>query len=308
MLEHALMPVLNSKFLVGTLETIFFEVDIHLRPALNHLHSLSPSRLKNSPADRSLLLIECHLAIKDLLPADPRLLDHALQRLAIKWGNLVAEEHGLLVNLELGLVVEYNYVAIKPDIDVALLLLQPNLTRSFSACPAHNVFDTGAVVCSLRPQDTQAQVKTADTAPSLEEVAFLASVAVRDDRERIRNQLQVGRAVRVVRDDRLDDPLAIVVRELVPQQGLVGLAARRRGRLVPGVALEHLLRGKAQVVEARLGRDAHALVPGFAQHGDALCAREVHDVQIQIWSEVSLGQDLADCVCLQRWGLRVEVV
>lgn len=105
------------------------EVNVCFYLGLNHSDSLSPSRLKNSPANWSLLLVESHFASKDLLTANPRLLDHTLQRLAIKRRNLIAEEHGLLVDLELSLVVEHNHVAIKPDIDVALLLLQPDLTQ-----------------------------------------------------------------------------------------------------------------------------------------------------------------------------------
>lgn len=73
---------------------------MHLVIFLNHPDRLSASWLNNGPADLSMLLVESRLAIEDLLPADPRLLDHALERIAVKWGNLVAEEYGLLVDIE----------------------------------------------------------------------------------------------------------------------------------------------------------------------------------------------------------------
>lgn len=116
------MIAFNSKFPPRDFG-MFSELNVHLCLTRDHFDSLSLSWLKNIPADSSLLLIKSHLAIEDLLPTDPRLLDHALERPAIKQRNLIAEEHGLLVNLELGLIVEHDHVAIKPDIDVALVLL-----------------------------------------------------------------------------------------------------------------------------------------------------------------------------------------
>lgn len=106
-------------------------------------------------------------------------------------------------------------------------------------------------------------------------------------------ELEVGRAGGVVRDDCFDDAVGFgVALEFVPQGVLVVLGADGRAALVAGVAVADLLGGQGEIVVAGLCGDVYALGAGLAQERDDLHGGEVDNVQREVGGQVGQGEDL----------------
>lgn len=129
---------------------------------------------------------------EDGLTAEPRLADHAAELLPLVGGALVPEEHGGGLDDPLGGVVEDADVRVKPDDQVALLLLETDLRGCVGAAEAHDVLEgvLGVDVlgrrgeafpaAELAPEDGEAEADGGHAAPGGEEAAvvFLRGGAV----------------------------------------------------------------------------------------------------------------------------------
>lgn len=268
--------------------------------------------LQKQLASRS-LVVEASVPAKHALTPQPGLPDHAAQGAALVGGALVAEEHGAGLDDPLGRVVEDTDIGVEADAQIALAGFQADLGGGVGAAEAHDVLERvlGVLVvgggcqalatAELGPEDGEAQAHGGDAAPGGEEVAVLfhtlVAGAVAGD---VRGELlQVGCAGGVVGDDGLDDTIAGVLLQFLPQAVLVQLGADGWAALVAGVAVPHFLGGQREVVEAGLGSDLDALCASFPQEGNGFHSGKVDNVQLKVGGEVSHRQDPLNSACLE---------
>lgn len=130
------------------------------------------SRLQQKLTGRTSLLNETLFASVDFTTAQPCLLDHTLQCLALIRTALVAEKHSAGLHDEFSLLVENSNIAIEADSDVTLLVFETDLLGGVETAPADHVFDGEFAGGGFGPEDADAQAYTADAAPGGEEIAF----------------------------------------------------------------------------------------------------------------------------------------
>ena len=75
---------------------------------------------------------------------------------------------------ELSLIIKNGNIPVKPNPNITLLILQPNLPRRILTAPSHNILDRNPPPLPLSPQNIQSQANTADPTPGCKEIALAA--------------------------------------------------------------------------------------------------------------------------------------
>ena len=205
---------------------------------------------------RRLILTKSISTSENSLPPEPSLPNNPPQRLPLKRRDLIPEQQGRRLKHPLSSVIKNADIRIHPNGQITLLLLQSHLRSGVHGRKPGDILESAVrLLARLRrrsqvlsatvfsPQDGKTHANRRNTAPSGKEAAVMRRRIRRGRGDVLRQQLEIRRAGRVIRDNGLDDAVIRVPRQLSPQGILVLLGADGRATFVAGVAGADLLGG-----------------------------------------------------------------